>query len=157
VSFRRFHRRSEDSDREEPEPLPAHPAWETALSAETEAFLEGRLVEHLVAAGRPVPAWAVLNKLAHATAQDLAALVDTNGGPRHTPDGRTPAWLAAQTSLASRLLRAAAAPDQITQLQHRRLIPLELSLIERSRTETITQRQALNALEDALDRGHPNP
>jgi hypothetical protein len=34
-------------------------------------------------------------------------------------------------------------PDEITQLQHQRLIPLELWLIERSKTQTVTPRQVI--------------
>lgn len=156
MSFLHFHR-PEDPGEEDPQPLPSHPSWETALSAEAEAFLEGRLVEHLAAAGRPVPAWAVVNKLAHASAHDLAELVDANGDPSREPETRKPAWLAAQAWLASRLMRTAAAPDDITKLQQQRLIPLESWLIERSKTETVTSRQAITAASDVLDHSRPSP
>ena len=159
MSFLPFHRRNTPGEKE-PEPLPAHPSWETALSAEAEAFLEGRLVEHLAEAGRPVPAWAVLNKLAHANATELADLIKTGPGPGsgRGPRPRKPAWAnAQQTSLASRLVDKTAAPDEITHLQHVRLIPLELWFIERSKTTTVTPRQVINATTDALNTPYQRP
>jgi hypothetical protein len=130
VSFLHFHRR-EGPGEEEPRSLTPHPSWEEALSGEAEAFLQGRLVEHLAAAGRPVPAWAVLNKLAHASPQELADLTLIHGRSASEPEVGQPTWLAAQKSLAARLVRNTRVPDEITYLQHQRLIPLELWLIER--------------------------
>jgi hypothetical protein len=130
VSFLLFHRR-EGPGEEEPRSLTPHPSWEEALSGEAEAFLQGRLVEHLAAAGRPVPAWAVLNKLAHASPQELADLTLIHGRSASEPEVGQPTWLAAQKSLAARLVRNTRVPDEITYLQHQRLIPLELWLIER--------------------------
>jgi hypothetical protein len=99
---------------------------EAALSGETEAFLEGRIVEHLAAAGRTVPTWAVLNKLAHANPEEIADLAERNGRPGNAPEPGEPAWQAAQRSLASRLLASGATPDQITRIQQAVLVPLEL-------------------------------
>ena len=158
MSFPHSHRHEGPPD-EEPkaQPLPPHPVWEAALSAETEAFLQGRLVEHLAAAGRPVPAWAILNKLAHASPHDLAELVDAIGTTGRQPEARPPAWLVAQAWLASRLVRTSTEPDETSRLQRQLLIPLELSLIERSKTETLTPRHAITAASDALDHPHHGP
>src|ERR687891_380934 len=84
----------------ETQPLQARPSWEAALSGEAEAFLEGRLVEHLVAAHRKVPAWAVLNKVAHASVRELADLVETDAGMGSAGGVAGPLWLSAQRSLA---------------------------------------------------------
>jgi hypothetical protein len=156
VSFLHFHRR-EGPGEEEPRRLTPHPSWEAALSGEAEAFLEGRLVEHLVAAGRPVPAWAVLNKLAHASPQELADLIMLHGRSHSEAEAGAPTWLAAQKSLAARLVRNTPVPDEITDPQHQRLIPLELWLIERSKTQTVTPRQVISAASDALDKDRPGP
>jgi hypothetical protein len=154
MSFLGFHRHGESGE-DDSQPPEAHPRWEAALAGETEAFLEGRIVEHLVAAGRPVPTWAVLNKLAHASPTELADLVETDGIPGNTPQPREPVCRAAQRSLACRLLAGGALPDEITRIQQTVLVPLELWLIERSELETVTLRQAVSAASDALDPGGP--
>jgi hypothetical protein len=152
MSFLGFHRHGE-SGADDSRPPEAHPRWEAALTGETEAFLEGRIVEQLVAAGRVVPTWAVLNKLAHATPTELADLAEADGGPWNTPVPREPAYRGAQRLLARRLLARGAAPDEITRIQQVVLVPLELALIERSEVETVTLRQVVRGACDALDRG----
>lgn len=149
-----YFRRRGSCSKVEPPSLPAHPSWGMALSAETEAFLNGQLVEQLAAAGRPVPAWAVLNKLAHASAQELADMGASCPDPGPHPEASTPAWSKAQASLASCLLRTAGAPEEVTRVQHARLIPLELWFIERSKTRTITTREVIKAASDVIDAGH---
>lgn len=150
MAFLGFHRhgesRGEPSQRSE-----AHPSWEAALSAETEAFLEGRIVEHLMTAGRTVPTWALLNRLAHASPSELASLAEIEGRPGNAPEPGEPVWRAAQRSLASRLLARGARSDEITRIQRTVLVPLELRLIERSEVETVTLRQAVRAACDALN------
>jgi hypothetical protein len=42
--------------------------------SEAEAFLGGTYAEHLISHGRRVPSWAWLNRVAHGTEADLAAL-----------------------------------------------------------------------------------
>jgi hypothetical protein len=152
VSFLHFHRRDGPGEGER-QPLEARPSWEAALSGETEAFLEGRLVEHLVAAGRKVPAWAVLNKVAHASVRELADLVETDAGTGSAGVVAGPLWLSAQRSLASRLVGCGARPDEIKRVQRAVLVPLELWLIERSKVETVTPRQVIGAAWDALNEG----
>ena len=152
MSFLGFHRHG-GSGEEDSRPPEAHPRWEAALSGETEAFLEGRIVEHLTAAGRMVPTWAVLNKLAHGSPGEIADLTQTDGHLGNAPEAGEPAWCAAQRSLAACLLARGAAPDDITQVQQRVLVPLELRLIEHSEVETVTLRQAIRAACDVLDDG----
>lgn len=150
MAFLGFHRHGE-SGHEHSQPLEAHPSWEAALSAETEAFLEGRIVEHLMTAGRMVPTWALLNRLAHASPSELASLAEVDGRPGNAPEPGEPVWRTAQRSLASRLLAGGARPDEITRIQQTVLVPLELRLIERSDVETVTLRQTIRAASDALN------
>jgi hypothetical protein len=152
MSFLGFHRHG-GSGEEDSQPPEAHPCWEAALSGETEAFLDGRIVEHLTAAGRMVPTWAVLNKIAHGSPSEIAYLTQTDGHPDNAPEAGEPVWRAAQRSLAARLLASDALPDDIAQVQQTVLVPLELRLIERSEVETVTLRQAIRAACDALNQG----
>lgn len=152
MSFLHFHRRDGPGEGET-QPLQARPSWEAALSGEAEAFLEGRLVEHLVAAHRKVPAWAVLNKVAHASVRELADLVETDAGTGSAGGVAGPLWLSAQRSLASRLVGGGARPDEIKRVQRAVLVPLELWLIERSKVDTVTPRQVIGAASDALNGG----
>jgi hypothetical protein len=116
-----------------------------------EAFLEGDLVEHLCASGRAVPAWAVLNKVAHADIDELEDLARLGGaGGAGAAGGREPIWRCAQRSLAADLLAGAAAPDEVADTQRAVLVPLELWLIERSRAEAISSRRAIEMASNAL-------
>lgn len=116
---------------------------------DVEAFLAGCLVEHLSAAGRPVPAWAVLNKVAHAGIDELADLARSAGGVGAT-EGREPVWRCAQRSLAADLVGGAGGPDEVVSTQRAVLVPLELWLIERSQAETISSRRAIEMAADVL-------
>jgi hypothetical protein len=110
---------------------------------EIEAFLEGRLVEHRSSRGRSVPAWAVVNKLAHGDASELARLAGGIGVAE-----REPAWLGAQRGLAAELL-AGRTPAQVACIQREVLVPLELWLVDRAESTTVTGRWAAE-LADAL-------
>lgn len=152
MSFLGFHRHGGSG--EEHSQLPeAHPRWEAALSGETEAFLDGLIIEHLTAARRMVPTWTVMNKLAHGSPSEIADLARTDGQNDNTPDHEEPAWRTAQRTLAARLLVRATTPDAIAQVQQTVLVPLEMQLIVRSEVETVTLRQVLSAASDALDDG----
>jgi hypothetical protein len=91
MSFLGFHRRDASGD-DDGRPPETQPCWEAALSGETEAFLDGRLVEHLMTAGRMVPAWAVLNQLAHASPSELASLAEIDGRPGNAREPGEPVW-----------------------------------------------------------------
>jgi hypothetical protein len=107
------------------------------------AFLAGRLVEYRSGRGRRVPAWAVLNPVAHADVGELAGLAGGAG------EGREPAWLSGRRSLAAGLLKGRG-PREIACIQREVLVPLELWLIERSATATVSARRAVEMAEDVL-------
>jgi len=124
-----------------------------ALGDDVEAFLGGDLVEHLVSERQPVPAWAVLNKLAHATVQELADLAGPDGDP--ASDERAPCWKRSQRSLAAELLEGATT-DGLAEIQRTVLVPLELWMIDRSRSETITSRRVIQTATEVLDDLRPD-
>jgi hypothetical protein len=122
------------------------------VADEVEAFLQGRLVDHLAARGQPVPAWAVLNRLAHADSGELRSLVDGTGGGwgGGSPLVQVP-WASAERLIAKNLLARASTPEALATIQGTTLMPLELRLIERSKVEKLTVDQVLEAGAEALD------
>jgi hypothetical protein len=123
------------------------------LAAEAEAFLHGRLADRLVETGQPVPAWAMLNRLAHGTVEQLAGTM-LDGGPqgwRAHPSLGGPQWFAAERALAARLIGDRTTAQSLHRIQTEVLVPLELSLITRSRIETITAGQVIAEAGRALD------
>jgi hypothetical protein len=110
---------------------------------EAEAFVQGRLVEHLRGAGRPVPAWAVLNKLAHAGVDELTELAAAGGAAHGEASPDEPAWLGAQRSLAAELIAGHAGPEDVVAVQRAVLVPLELWVIQRSRHEAVSSRRVM--------------
>lgn len=122
------------------------------LAEEAEAFLAGRLADHLVATGRSVPAWALLNRLAHGGLPLVAACcVPGEEGWRSHPSMGAPHWPAAERSLALRMLASAPRPDELRHLQSRALVPLESRLIERSRAEILSPGEVIGLASDAVD------
>jgi hypothetical protein len=117
--------------------------------------LHGRLVEFLLAAGRPVPAWAVLNRLAHASLDELSELAVAGGPAAGEPPAGEPAWLRAQRSLAAVLVAGAARPADIVSFQRVVLVPLELWVIQRSRSEAVTSRHVIELVAEALSDYRP--
>jgi hypothetical protein len=93
---------------------------EARLIAGCEAFLQGTYVEHLMSQRDPVPPWAWLNLLAHATQDELRAVVQ---GPPPTS-----AWPRAQWFLAGEVLDAVDGSScSLPDLQHDVLVRLELA------------------------------
>jgi hypothetical protein len=94
--------------------------------AACEALLAGRFVEQLEESGSPVPSWAWMNLLAHASEETLrqAALGRPTGRVR-----RTDVWQRAQRYLAGEILDAAARGGTLRSLQAQVLVPLELELM----------------------------
>lgn len=111
-----FHR---DSNTPGPSPNEGGPAQ---LVGETEAFLRGGLAEAIEARSGAVPDWVWINRLAHGSAPDIAALVAERG--RRRDQG----WRRARAMLAQDLLDAASTHGPLDRLQHDVLVPLELRL-----------------------------
>lgn len=132
-------------------------AWrDSGLADEVAAFLAGRLVDHLTARGQTVPAWAVLNRLAHADRSELIRFVEGAGVDRmiHPSYAQAP-WVAAERFIAGHLLVKAPTPEALVRVQQTALVPVELRLIEQSKIERLTAEQVLNAGAEALDTFHP--
>jgi hypothetical protein len=135
--------------------VPLPPGQAAAPGDESEAFVHGRLVEFLLAAGRPVPAWAVLNRLAHASLDELSELAAAGGPAAGEPPAGEPAWLRAQRSLAAALVAGATRPADLVSFQRAVLVPLELWVIERSRSEAVTSRHVIELAAEALSDYRP--
>jgi hypothetical protein len=93
---------------------------QTRLVAGCETFLRGTYAEHLLGLGDPVPPWAWLNLLAHATDEELRAAA------------REPApssvWQRARWFLAGEILDAVdGSPCSLDDVQHDVLVRLELA------------------------------
>jgi hypothetical protein len=128
-------------------------AWrDSGLAGEVAAFLEGRLVDHFAGAGQTVPAWAVLNRLAHADRLELVRLVEGVGLDRiaHPSSGQPP-WVATERFVAGHLLAKATTAEDLARVQQAALVPVELRLIERSKIDRLTAEQVLEAGSEALD------
>lgn len=149
-----WHRRTPGDSGDEP----ATPeVWrDSGIAAEVEAFLAGRFVDYLVSRRQPVPAWAVINRLAHADRTELLHLVAGMG-----PDGipvpaaAQPQWEASERFVAGHLLATTGSSDDLRRIQRATLIPLELRLIERTKVERVTAEKVLEAGIEALDGFRP--
>jgi hypothetical protein len=132
-------------------------AWrDSGLADEVEAFLAGRLVDHMIVARQPVPAWAVLNRLAHADRSDLVRFVEgANVDWVVHPSSRQPYWVASERFVAGHLLALAGTPDDLGRLQRATLVPLELRLVERTKVDQLTADEVLELGADAVDSFHP--
>jgi hypothetical protein len=143
-----FRRSRSDDDPDDPGPG-AEPfgAWhDSGVANEVVAFLEGRLVYHYAATGRVAPAWAALNRLAHAARPELARLAA--GG---IPACSLPRWATSERFLAARILAQAPTPERLDALQSEVLMPLELRLIDQSSTEDLGVEQVMAAATHALE------
>ena len=144
-------RRDEEDDGDEQHPTEGASAASIAarvLADEAEAFLSGRLVEYYLERGQAVPAWAWLNAIAHRTDAQLAAMV-LAGRPERVPLelGR---WYDARLTLAVVVLDIARySREEVSELQHDALIPLEIELAGAS----IPPHGLVQRVVDALHRG----
>lgn len=94
-----------------------------ALAEETEAFLAGRSADWLSRRGRPVPAWAYINVLAHGTRTDITSQAGTPGSGAG-PDDLVAALACQVLSIIDRT------GISLLTLQHCALLPLESRLRE---------------------------
>ena len=108
---------------------------EHPIVRECRSFLDGDYAEHLVGAGRAVPAWAWLNSLAHGSLEDLRSLA--SGGPVRAPGfDATAVWRQALAYLAQEVLFLVDGGQDLAGLQRTTLVPLELALArEPARTD----------------------
>lgn len=149
-----WHRRT--PDRQDDELTESRDWQDSGVADEIEAFLSGRLVDRIAASGHAVPAWAVLNRLAHADRSELIRLVEGVGHDRLAhPSATQSPWLAAERFVAGHLLARAKTPEDLARIQSAALVPVELSLIERSKIVRLTAEQVLEAGAEALDTFHP--
>lgn len=119
-------------------------AWrDSGLADEVQAFLAGRLVNHLAAYRQPVPAWAALNRLAHADRSDLLRVLEGANTDSTAPSSAHAAWAAAERFAAGHLLARAHTPEELRHVQRATLVPLELVLIEQTKIERLTADQVL--------------
>jgi hypothetical protein len=95
------------------------------LARECQAFLDGRLVDHLLDVGDDVPAWAWTNLLAHGTTDDL--LSPTTTMPVDWAIYLKP-WLEARAYLAGEVLQATEHAGPLRRVQRLALVPFELRL-----------------------------
>ncbi|HET6951670.1 MAG TPA: hypothetical protein VFI47_14910 [Acidimicrobiales bacterium] len=154
--FAHFRRRRAPDDPEERCGRPE--AWQDSdLGEEVAAFLAGRSVPYYIARGQPVPAWAVLNRLAHADRAELVRLVEGNQPDDGSPHPATPrvVWATAERFMAGHLLARAATADELRAIQLLSLVPVELRLLERGKVDRITADQVLEAGAEALDTSLP--
>jgi len=104
---------------------PAADEFATGVGNECEAFLAGQLAGYFVRRGRPVPPVAWLNKVVHATIDELAMLAV---GTTDVPQPAT--WRRAVGYLARTVFeRARESSRSIDEIQRELLLPLELELI----------------------------
>lgn len=101
---------------------------EEDLASECEAFLAGRFAMLFDRRGEPVPAWAWLNPLAHATRDEIEALA-AGAGPPHRLGQRLCDWREAVASVAADLLRLSRDEASLRSLQLAALLPVELALM----------------------------
>ena len=126
---------------------------DSGVAEEVSAYLTGRYVEFQLSAGRNVPAWAALNRLAHADHGELVRLVA--GEDPGAPAGRRYSWAEQERFIAAQLLvTKGSTPVLLTQAQQQALVPVELSLIDRVKHERLGADDVLQEGADALERYH---
>lgn len=124
------------------------------MAGEVEAFVQGRYVDWLAGDGQAIPAWAVLNRLAHSDPPDLVRLIADEDDPATVPPRRRHAWADDERFLAAHLLVAGGTPDGVRSLQQGALVPVELSLVDRWKADRMSADDVLRAGAEALDRYH---
>lgn len=146
--FRRTARSRKDR---EPELLaPRARSEESELAEETDAFVTGRLTDHLADRGLPVPPWAVLNRTAHVSFHELVDIVAGRRGRRARAAPVAPSWASAERKLAFLLLTRGWTPAGVHEAQLDVLVPLELALIDLAEPQGMTTADALDTAAEML-------
>ena len=96
---------------------------------EFDAYLGGTYVDWLAAAGQAIPTWAWLNRIAHASLDQLRSLADADAPADLHNDAAL--WRVLTGFLANEVLARVADETQLEALQRDALVPLELRLAER--------------------------
>ncbi|MGH9004171.1 MAG: hypothetical protein ACRDYV_13685 [Acidimicrobiia bacterium] len=149
MRFRRKRDRARGADHT---PAEDHAWKDSGLADEVEAFLGGRFVDHLAKHGQPVPAWAVVNRLAHADHAELVRLVDGDLLDARYGAAKPHGWAVPERFIAANILvTRGATPERLREIQRVVLVPLELRLIEDTRHEKMTAEQVLDAVARSLE------
>jgi hypothetical protein len=123
---------------------------EAAVVDEARAIIDGRVVDQLWAQGRPVPAWAWLNALAHRPADEVGDLIGV------ACDQPADHWADALVDIALDLGQIPAA--QAARIQTDLFVPAELeALAGRDPPEGPTQLVRAVRRRRASDRRRPDP
>lgn len=129
------------------------PSRECNVGDECEAFVAGQYAEYLIRRGQEVPAWARLNRVAHADQSELRALVESGRAP--ADEGCLADWDGVTAELAGKLLDVApAAVGGLRGVQLQTLIPLELALARSDLRPQLTAGQFASLVMAALST-HP--
>lgn len=92
------------------------------LGEECEAWLAGRWAEYLAGLGEPVPRWAWLNQVAHASEKAVRAMT-------RLPTVNNDEWLRLRGCVAESLIKEAAGKGvSVAELQRSVLLPIESAL-----------------------------
>jgi hypothetical protein len=123
-------RRHRPPDSPQPvEPTSANAPTCCPIENEFDAFLAGTYADWLSTKKQSVPAWAWLNRIAHATISELEIMSTWSAPPSDASD--VVLWQRAIALLATDVLAITADDRQLASVQRRVLIPLELRLAER--------------------------
>jgi hypothetical protein len=145
MRFPRFGHHNEPGD-PAPRKEPFGTWHDSDVADEVEAVMEGRAAYYYAATHGRASAWVALNRLAHARMPELVRLVA--GTVRASS---VPSWATTERFLAGRILAQAPTPSLLDELQSQVLIPLELDLMGRCRTQDLGAEQVLEEATQALD------
>jgi hypothetical protein len=118
--------------------------WETSAADEAVAIVEGRIPEFSLDS-LVVPRWGWINKLAHASWDDLANFAKKRPATNSS-------WEAAASYLAAELISRAENPQTLRALQRCGLVPLELSVFAGTTSTPTTPAGMVELVEIVSDR-----
>jgi hypothetical protein len=124
------------------------------IGDECEAYLAGGLVEYLTSRGEDVPSWAWLNKLAHASPEEMEAIA--MGTVAYGAAADYAAWNQSVTVLAADLLdQVHGDASALRAVQSQFLVPFELAAIDSGPAFPMTP-SLLVSVGRAVLRRHPS-
>ena len=124
-----------------------HPAFGgLSVADECEAFLRGGFAGLRISQGLPLPSWVAVNRIGHATLEELYELA--TGVAEPSP------WFEAEQHVAARLLELAGdepgVDHRVRVLQRRAIVPLELWLAGPGRSAELGPNAALALADESL-------